>query len=141
MQLEGVLHTANKLRGDLDNIVLKALRKDPNRRYSTVNQFAEDVERYLAGRPVSARPDSFVYRAGKFLRRNKWGALAAAVVAASLIGGTAVAVWQARIARSHFESVRGLAKSLMTEIIPALSNRDAKPGIPRQAEPERGTQC
>jgi len=120
--LEGVLHTSNKLRGDLDNIVLKAIRKDPDRRYSTVNQFAEDIERYLKGLPVSARPDSFVYRSGKFLRRNMLGAVAGAVVLASLVGGIAVATWQARIARTHFDSVRDLATSLLTEINPALSN-------------------
>jgi len=119
--LEGVVHTANKLKGDLDNIVLKALRKDPSRRYSTVNQFAEDIERYLTGLPVTARPDSFMYRSSKFLKRNKWGALAVAVVLASVIGGAAVAVWQARIARGHFESVRGLAKALITEISPEVN--------------------
>jgi serine/threonine protein kinase len=122
VRLEGVQHTANKLRGDLDNIVLKALRKEPERRYSTVNQLAEDIERHLDGLPVSARADSFLYRSSKFLRRNLLGTIGAAVVLASLIGGIAVATWQARIARGHFDSVRELAKSLLTEINPALSN-------------------
>ncbi len=108
------------LRGDLERIVMKALRKDPARRYATVNQFAEDLERYLAGRPVIARPDSVWYRASMFVRRNKLGVAAAVLVAASLVGGIAVAAWQARVARGHFESVRSLAKSLFTEINPAI---------------------
>ena len=119
---EGTAYPPSRLRGDLDNIVLKATRKDPARRYSTVNQLAEDIERYLNGRPVSARADSFLYRSGKFLRRNRLAAAGSAVVLASLIGGTAVAMWQARIAQDHFNSVRGLAKALLTEINPALNN-------------------
>ncbi|HWC00427.1 MAG TPA: serine/threonine-protein kinase [Bryobacteraceae bacterium] len=119
---EAVAHASRKLRGDLDNIVLKAIQKEPARRYSTVNQLAEDIERYLSGRPVIARPDSFFYRAGKFIRRNKLGVAAAAVVVLSLAGGIAAAAWQARIAHQHFSSVRSLAKSLLTEINPAIAD-------------------
>src|SRR5262249_61872310 len=59
------------LRGDLDNIILKALRKEPNRRYGSVAQFSDDVRRYLEGRPVTARKDTFNYRTVKFIKRNK----------------------------------------------------------------------
>ena len=111
-----------KLRGDLDNIVLKALRKEPEQRYRTVTQLAEDVERYLDGRPVIAQPASLVYRAAKFVSRNKLAVAAASLVVASLVGGIALAWWQARIAREHFDSVRGIAKSLLTEINPAIAN-------------------
>ena len=67
------------LRGDLDTIVLKALKKKPDERYSTVNAFADDLQRYLDGRPVLARPDSASYRLSKFVRRNKIAVGAAAV--------------------------------------------------------------
>src|SRR6185369_1874307 len=60
-----------RLKGDLDNIVLKALRKEPSRRYASVEQFAEDIRRHLQGLPVSARKDTFSYRASKFIWRHK----------------------------------------------------------------------
>jgi serine/threonine protein kinase/tetratricopeptide (TPR) repeat protein len=66
-----------QLRGDLDTIVMTALRKDPSRRYGSVELLAEDIRRHLAGRPVLARPDSVLYRGGKFLRRNRSSAIAA----------------------------------------------------------------
>src|SRR5438132_8543025 len=72
-----------RLRGDLDNITLMALRKEPERRYASVEQFSEDIRLYLAGRPVRARKDTWRYRASKFLRRNKLGA---ALGALALIG-------------------------------------------------------
>lgn len=61
---------SRRLHGDLDVIVLKALRKEPERRYGSVEQFSEDIRRHLAGLPVLARPDTFLYRTGKFVRRN-----------------------------------------------------------------------
>jgi serine/threonine-protein kinase len=70
------------LRGDLDTIVLKALRKEPERRYASVEQLLEDLRRYGAGRPVSARPDTWRYRAGKFARRHRTGVLAVAGIVA-----------------------------------------------------------
>ena len=68
------------LTGDLDTIVMKALRKNPARRYVSPRALADDVERYLDNRPVEARPDSRLYRLGKFLRRNPLGAAASAVI-------------------------------------------------------------
>jgi serine/threonine protein kinase len=61
------------LRGDLDTIVLKAMQKDPARRYVSADQLSEDLRRYLAGLPVLARPDTIRYRVSKYARRNKWG--------------------------------------------------------------------
>ena len=118
----GVSYPPRKLRGDLDNIVFRAIQKEPLRRYHTVNQLDEDIERYLAGRPVHARPDSFFYRAGKFVRRNKLGVAAAVLLALTLVGGIAATAWQARIAREHFDSVRSIARSLLTEINPAIAD-------------------
>jgi len=84
------------LRGDLDNIVAKALRKAPAQRYGTVTAFADDLRRHLVDEPVSARPDSAGYRLGKFVRRHRGGVAAAAVVVVAVIAGSAGTVWQAR---------------------------------------------
>jgi len=77
---------ARTLRGDLDNIVLMAMRKEPARRYMSVSALTNDVQAYLTGYPVHARTDTWKYRSGKFLRRHRAGATAAAVVAVALIG-------------------------------------------------------
>ena len=77
-----------RLQGDLDNIVLMALRKEPERRYQSVEQFSEDIRRHLEGLPVIARKDTFSYRASKFVQRNKVAvaALAFAILAIAYIG-------------------------------------------------------
>jgi len=62
-----------RLKGDLDNIVLKALRKEPSRRYASAEQLAEDIRRHLQGLPVAATPDSLSYRAKKFVQRHRAG--------------------------------------------------------------------
>ena len=95
-----------KLSGDLDNIVLMALRKEPQRRYNSAEQFAEDLRRHLEGLPVIARQDTFTYRSSKFIRRHRAGVVAAALVALSLIAGMGSAVWQARIAAQQRDAVR-----------------------------------
>ena len=75
-----------ELRGDLDNIVLKAMRKEPERRYSSVEQFAADIERHLEGLPVIARADAWTYRTGKFVRRHALMLGLAAAFMSVLIG-------------------------------------------------------
>jgi serine/threonine-protein kinase len=87
-----------RLGGDLDTITLRALRKEPDRRYPTVEQLAGDVRRHLAGRPVTARPDTWRYRVVKFVGRHRLGVAAGVVIALSLVGGLAGTIWQARIA-------------------------------------------
>jgi eukaryotic-like serine/threonine-protein kinase len=82
------------LRSDLDNIVLKALKKDPKERYNTVEALAQDLRSFLACQPVSARADSVAYRAGKFIRRHRAGVAAGAVVAVLLTGATIVTTLQ-----------------------------------------------
>ncbi len=89
------------LRGDLDNIVLMALRKEPERRYQSVEQLAEDIRCYLEGRPISARSESALYRTGKFVRRNKLAVAAVALVFFSLLGGIATTTRAARIAETE----------------------------------------
>jgi len=83
-----------------------ALRKEPARRYSSVAQFSEDIRRHLDGRPVMARKDTFQYRAAKFVRRNKVGVAAAALVVLSLITGMALTLTQARIAREQRDAAQ-----------------------------------
>jgi non-specific serine/threonine protein kinase/serine/threonine-protein kinase len=111
------------LGADLDTVLRKALAKEPERRYQTVQEFAEDLRRHLDGRPVLARGDSFSYRAGKFLRRHRLGAAAAAAILVSLAGGAGLALWQAAraraseaVARKRFEEVRSLAKTVLFEL-------------------------
>ena len=84
-----------RLAGDLDNIVLMAMRKEPQRRYGSVEGLSEDIRRYLAGLPVAAREDALGYRAGKFLKRHRVVVAVAVLAALSLAGGTAAALWQA----------------------------------------------
>ncbi|MDB5969519.1 MAG: Serine/threonine protein kinase with repeat [Hydrocarboniphaga sp.] len=94
------------LRGDLDTIVGKTLKKNPAERYPTVLALADDLRRHLASEPVLAQPDSFAYRAGKFMRRHRVGAFAGAAVGLAFLIGIAGVIWQARIARA--ESLRAL---------------------------------
>lgn len=86
------------LSGDLDTIVLKALRKTPERRYSSAAELAADIQRYLDGQPIQARPSTWSYRAQKFTRRHRWGVATAAVVILLLITGMIGIAWQGRVA-------------------------------------------
>ncbi len=97
------------LKGDLDTIVLKAMHRDPARRYRSVEQFAEDILRHLQHRPVAARPDTVGYRVSRFAARNRWGIAAGAAILISLAAGTAVSLQQASVARERFQQVRKLA--------------------------------
>ncbi len=118
----------SNLKGDLDNIALKALQKEPLRRYRSVEQFSEDIKRYLSGQPVSARPDTFSYRFSKFARRNKVSLIAAVLVFLSLCAGIAIVVWQARraeqqrvLAENRFTEVRELANSVIFKYHDAIA--------------------
>jgi serine/threonine protein kinase len=104
------------LTGDLDNIVLKALRKEPERRYATVEQFSEDVRRHLENLPVIARKDTPAYRASKFILRHKTGVATTAVISLLLFVALAAAVSEARIAARRFNEVRSLANSLIFDV-------------------------
>jgi eukaryotic-like serine/threonine-protein kinase len=118
-----------RLAGDLDNIVLMALRKEPQRRYASVELFSEDIRRHLEGLPVVARTDTFVYRSGKFVRRHTAGVAAAALVVLSLAIGLVFALREAKIAQMQraraehrFNDVRALANSLMFGIYDSIRN-------------------
>jgi non-specific serine/threonine protein kinase/serine/threonine-protein kinase len=117
----------NELRGDLDEILLKALRKEPDRRYGSVEQFSEDIRRHLEGLPVEARKGTWSYRAGKFLQRHRAGVAAAALLLATLMAGVVTTLHEARVAEAsqrraeaRFNDVRKLANSLLFEINDAL---------------------
>ncbi len=97
------------LRGDLDHIILKALRKEPHRRYTTADQLADDLQRYLAGLPVLAHKDTFRYRATKYFRRNKVVVSAIAAVTLSLVVGIFAARSQAIRARTSEANATRLA--------------------------------
>lgn len=114
---------AKDLLGDLDNIITKAMQKEPARRYSSVDHLADDLQRYLDGLPVSARQDTLFYRSSKFVRRNRVAVSAAALVFFSLVAGLAATLWQAREARhqreraeQRFQDVRGLATTMLLDI-------------------------
>jgi serine/threonine-protein kinase len=95
-----------RLKGDLDNIALMAIRKDPARRYPSAAQLSEDIRRHLDGLPVLARKDTFSYRASKFIARNKIGVAAAILVFLAILSGLTISAWQARIARRERDRAR-----------------------------------
>ena len=116
------------LRGDLDNIVLMCLRKEPERRYASVESLAEDLLRHLEGRPVRARGATFTYRTGKFVRRNRVAVAAGALVAAALVVSLGVSLRQTRVARAEralaerrFQQVRKLARTFLFDVHDAVA--------------------
>jgi serine/threonine-protein kinase len=90
-----------RLRGDLDNILLKALEPEPDRRYASAGALADDIERHLAGLPVAAHPPSRWYRTRKFVARHKGGVLTTAAFLLAIVAALGLALWQARIARQE----------------------------------------
>ena len=123
---------AKLLSGDLDNIVLMALRKEPERRYESAAQFAADIQRHLDGLPVIARKDTFTYRAGKFVQRNRVAVAAAALVFLSLLAGIVATTWQARAAarqarlaeeqRAKAQSINAVLEQLLNYSNPVLNS-------------------
>jgi tetratricopeptide (TPR) repeat protein len=121
---------------DVDTIVLKALQKEPARRYSSAEQLSDDITRYLTGRPVLARKDTVAYRAAKFIRRHRVAVAASAVIVMVFIGGAIAIVREARVAERQrqaaeaqrakaerrFNDVRRLASSFLFEFHDAIAN-------------------
>jgi serine/threonine protein kinase len=123
------IQNPKSLRGDLDNIVLKSLAKESERRYGSVEQFSIDLKNYLNGLPVSARKDSFWYRASKFVSRNRVGVTAVAMVFLLLVVGIMIVARQARIAENErakaerrAENLRKLSSSFAVELHDAILN-------------------
>ncbi|MGD2121954.1 MAG: serine/threonine-protein kinase [Gemmatimonadota bacterium] len=94
------------LKGDLDAIVMKALRKEPVRRYTSVELFAQDIRHYLDGLPIMARRGTTGYKLRKFARRHRAGVLAGVTVALSLLAGAAMVAWQAGVAADERDRAR-----------------------------------
>ena len=92
---------ARQLRGDLDTIVLKALKREPERRYATVESLADDLRRHLSGQPIAARRDSALYRIGKFVLRHRVGATLVVAACSALLATTTVALREAQSARDQ----------------------------------------
>jgi len=109
----GAARRGRDLRGDLDTIVLCALREEPDRRYGSAEALAEDIERFLRGHPVLARPDSTAYRAVKFVRRNVWTVSTAAAVAIGLVAVTATATVQSRRLERERDKAREVESFLL----------------------------
>jgi tetratricopeptide (TPR) repeat protein len=109
------------LRGDLDNILMKALATEPERRYATASAFADDVERHLSGRPVDAHPPSRWYRVGKFVQRHRGGVAITAVLVVGVLAALTLALWQAhqtRVALRQAEEIERVLVSLFTVNVP-----------------------
>jgi len=127
------------LRGDLDGLIAKALRGDPARRYPGAQALADDVRRHLAGQPISARPDSFAYRAGKFLHRHRIGIASAAAIVATLIIASIYSLHQATLARAQAaraeqEATRAnAAKTFLLDVF-----NDTEPGETKPIETAEG---
>jgi hypothetical protein len=111
---------ARRLKGDLDNILLRAMQKEPARRYASVDLLADDLQRFLEHRPVNARPDSTGYRIGKFVRRNRGAVTLSAAAALAVLTGALVAWQQARIAHQRFQDVRKLATTFVFDVEDAV---------------------
>ncbi len=122
------IRNPKSLSGDLDNIILKTLRKKTENRYSSVQEFSEDLRRYLVGLPVSARPLTLGYRASKFYKRNKMPVIAGLLIVVSLLTGIVISVWQANEARAaelraerRFREVRELANNVIFKYHDAIA--------------------
>jgi serine/threonine protein kinase/tetratricopeptide (TPR) repeat protein len=132
--------TGDRLRrqlvGDLDNIVLKAMQKEPARRYSSTEQLADDLQRYLDGKPVLARPDTWTYRTGKFVRRHAVGVGIAAAAAVMLVTFAVVmAVQSARIARERDRALAAEQRA-RTEAETAQQVSNFLSGLFRTSDPQ-----
>ena len=122
---------ARELHGDLDAVLLKALRKEPDRRYTSATQFAADLGNFLAGRPVEARRGSKRYRLWKFVKRNRAGAIAALVLLGALLAGAGGVIWQGiragrsrAIAEARFDDARKLTDSLLLDFYQSVQKLD-----------------
>jgi non-specific serine/threonine protein kinase/serine/threonine-protein kinase len=121
---EGQAHKLRRrLIGDLDNIILMAMRKEPRRRYASVQELSNDIERHMTGLPVSAQKNTVGYRMRKFVRRHTAAVAMTALTVILLVGGLAGTIYQARVAEAEraraerrFNDVRRLANSLLFEL-------------------------
>jgi non-specific serine/threonine protein kinase/serine/threonine-protein kinase len=110
------------LQGDLRSVSLMATRHEPEARYASVDQLAEDIRRFMGGLPVRARTATWWYRSRRFVQRRRGATLAAAAIVLAVLGGIASTLTQARIAQRRFTEVRKLANAVLYEFHPAIEN-------------------
>ena len=123
------IRNSKLLKGDLDNIVLTAIRKEPARRYSSVNQFSEDIRRHLEGLPIIARKDTVGYRASKFVQRNRIAVAAAAVVMLAVVAALVVSLQQtkrARIQRDVAQRINSFLQNMLNSAAPESKGIEVK---------------
>jgi serine/threonine protein kinase len=111
-----------QLRGDLDTILGKMLKKNPGERYSSVTEVADDLQRYLNLQPIAARPDTFAYRFTKFVRRNKLGLALTGLAITGTVTAVVAVNRQARRAEARFQQVRKLAHTVLFDLNPEIEN-------------------
>ena len=109
-----------ELKGDLENILLKALHLEPSRRYRSAREFREDIERFLERRPVAATRDGWGYRTRRFVERHRFAAAAGALTAVAVIGGTGESLYQAHRANKRFAQVRALTNRFVFDFEAAI---------------------
>lgn len=125
--LRGAARLAARLRGDLDEIALKAIRAEADRRYESADALGDDIARHLAGLPVLARRGAVGYRAGKFLRRHRIGVAAGAAILAVLLGSVVATTTEARratAAQERSEQVSAFLRELLSSVRPVTGGRD-----------------
>jgi non-specific serine/threonine protein kinase/serine/threonine-protein kinase len=113
-------HHARRLRGDLDTILAKAVAKEPDRRYASIEQLADDFAAFRSGDPVRARPDTLAYRAFRTVRRHPIAYAVAATLSVGLIAATLTSAVQARLAQRRFEDLRAFAHAAVFDVNDAL---------------------
>jgi tetratricopeptide (TPR) repeat protein len=118
----GIAGDARQLRGDLDTILLHGLQKEAERRYESVEQFAEDLRRYMAHEPIRARGDSAIYRLRKFVRRRRGALVAAVAVLMTMAVGVAASMRSARIANENVRLVRQLSNTFVYDVYDAVGD-------------------
>ncbi len=120
------------LKGDLDNIVMKALELEPQRRYASAGAMADDIERHLQGQPVAAHPPSPWYRTRKFIRRHRGGVAVTALLVLGILASLGAALWQGRVARqeaARANTVRDFMVDLLRRTTPATAQSE-RPDVP-----------
>ncbi|MFL6682034.1 MAG: protein kinase domain-containing protein [Burkholderiaceae bacterium] len=105
-----------EVRGDVETIVAKALKKSPSERYANAGAMADDIRRYLAHEPIAARPDSRLYRAVRFAQRHRTGVTATSLAIAALGAGIGIALWQAREAQAQRVQAEGLVEYMIGDL-------------------------
>lgn len=132
-----------RLQGDLDNIVLMAMRKEPRDRYQTVRALADDIEGHLKHEPIAAQAPTWRYRARKFLQRHSWGAAASASVLVTIAGLVGFYTWRLAAERDRFAQERATAEEVSKYLVGLFENANptrARPDVTAREVLERSAE-